>query len=72
MPNAPGKSCREGMTLIQLMNRLGTERAATEWFESVLWSLRQHEYSRNTESQASTLPLSRLPQVLLRTHRYTA
>ena len=34
---APGKAHRDGITLIQLMDMFPTERAATEWFESVLW-----------------------------------
>ncbi len=34
---APGKSHREGVTLIQLMDRFGTEQAAAEWFESIFW-----------------------------------
>ena len=37
MHKAPGKHYREGMTLIQLMDRFPTEQAATEWFESVFW-----------------------------------
>ena len=32
-----GKSYREGITLVQLMDMFPTEEAATEWFESVLW-----------------------------------
>ena len=34
---APGKSYREGVTLIQLMDRFATEEAAVEWFESIFW-----------------------------------
>ena len=34
---APGKSHREGLTLVQLMDMFPTEDAATAWFESVLW-----------------------------------
>ena len=34
---APGKSHRDGLTLIQLMDMFSTETAAIEWFESVLW-----------------------------------
>ena len=34
---APGKSHREGITLIGLMNMFPTEEVSTEWFESVLW-----------------------------------
>ena len=29
---APGKSHREGVTLIQLMERFATEEAAIDWF----------------------------------------
>ena len=34
---APGKSHREGLTLVQLLDMFPTEEAATEWFESVVW-----------------------------------
>lgn len=34
---APGKSEREGLTLVQLMDMFPTEEAATEWFESCVW-----------------------------------
>ncbi len=34
---APGKAHREGLTLIQLMEMFPTEKAATNWFGSVLW-----------------------------------
>lgn len=34
---APGKSYRKGLTLVQLMDMFLTEEAATEWFESVIW-----------------------------------
>ena len=32
-----GKSHREGLTLVQLMDMFPTEEAAAEWFESVIW-----------------------------------
>ena len=35
--NAPGKSHRCGMTLIEIMDRFPTERTAIKWFESALW-----------------------------------
>ena len=34
---APGKSDREGLTLIQVMDMFPDESAATRWFESVVW-----------------------------------
>ena len=34
---APGKSYREGITIIGLMDMFPTEDAATAWFESVVW-----------------------------------
>ena len=34
---APGKSDREGITLVQLVDMFPTEEAATAWFESVVW-----------------------------------
>ena len=34
---SPGKSHREGMTLVQMMDLFPTEEAATAWFESVVW-----------------------------------
>ena len=33
----PGRACREGLTIVQLMDMFPTEEAATAWFESVLW-----------------------------------
>ncbi len=35
---SPGKSHREGLTLIELMAMFPTEEAATKWFESVFWN----------------------------------
>ena len=37
-----GKSHREGLTLVQLMDMFPTEEAATEWFESVIWPGGRH------------------------------
>ena len=34
---APGKSFREGLTLIQVMDMFPDEAAATAWFESIVW-----------------------------------
>ena len=34
---APGKSHREGITLVELMDMFPTEEAATAWFEDVFW-----------------------------------
>ena len=34
---APGKSHREGLTLVQVMDMFPTEEAAVAWFESVIW-----------------------------------
>ena len=34
---APGKSHREGITLVQLVNMFPTEEAATAWFEAIVW-----------------------------------
>ena len=34
---APGKSHREGMTIVELMEIFPTEEAATEWFEATIW-----------------------------------
>ena len=39
---APGKSHREGLTLVQLMDMFPTEEAATDWFESVVWDDGRH------------------------------
>ena len=39
---APGKSYREGLTIVQLMDMFPTEKAATEWFESVIWPDGRH------------------------------
>ena len=37
MHNAPGKSHREGMTLVQMMDMFPTDEAATRWFEECVW-----------------------------------
>ncbi|MDE2792061.1 MAG: IS1595 family transposase [Paracoccaceae bacterium] len=34
---APGKSNREGLTLVQMMAMFSTEEAATAWFEDCVW-----------------------------------
>ena len=34
---APGKSFRSGLSLIQIMDLLPNDAAATKWFESVMW-----------------------------------
>ena len=39
---APGKSHREGMTVVELMDMFPTEEAATKWFESVVWEGGRH------------------------------
>ena len=35
---APGKAHREGVTLVELMDMFPTDKAAKEWFESVVWA----------------------------------
>ena len=42
MAKAPGRNEREGMTVVQLMQRFPTEDAAREWFESVIWADGRH------------------------------
>lgn len=42
MATAPGRSDREGMTVIELMQRFPTEDAAREWFESKIWPQGRH------------------------------
>ena len=39
---APGKSHREGITLVQLMDMFPTEEAATKWFEDARWNGKRH------------------------------
>ena len=39
---APGKSHREGITLVELMDMFPTEEAATKWFEDVFWRGGRH------------------------------
>ena len=39
---APGKSDREGITLVQLADMFPTEEAAREWFESRIWPDGRH------------------------------
>jgi len=33
----PGKSCRDGLAIVGLMDMFPTEDAAREWFESIVW-----------------------------------
>ena len=42
MANAPGKSDREGITLVQLFEIFPTETVAREWFEAKIWSGGRH------------------------------
>ncbi len=42
MAKAPGRSTRQGMTVVELMQRFPTEEAATEWFESIIWPKGRH------------------------------
>ena len=37
MANAPGRSDREGMTILDLMQKFPTEDAARNWFEQQIW-----------------------------------
>ena len=39
---APGKSYRKGITLVQMMDIFPDEKAATEWFESIIWPDGRH------------------------------
>ena len=39
---APGKSHREEMTVVELMDMFPTEEAAAKWFESVVWEGGRH------------------------------
>ena len=39
---APGKAHRKGLTIVQLMDMFPTEKAATAWFESVIWPDGRH------------------------------
>ena len=39
---APGRADRDGLTVIELMDMFPTEKAASEWFESVLWPNGRH------------------------------
>lgn len=42
MAQAPGRSDREGMTLVQLMQMFPTETSAREWFEARIWPDGRH------------------------------
>ena len=35
--SAPGKSFREGLSLVDMMQMFATEADATQWFESIIW-----------------------------------
>jgi len=37
MANTPGNSDRQGMTVLELTQRVPTEAAATKWFEDIVW-----------------------------------
>ncbi len=37
MQKAPGKSYREGLTLVQMMDMFPTEESAVKWFEDCIW-----------------------------------
>ena len=39
---APGKSHREGITIVELMDMFPTEEVATTWFESIIWPDGRH------------------------------
>ena len=39
---APGKAHREGLTVVELMDMFPTEKAATAWFESIIWPDGRH------------------------------
>ena len=42
MTNAPGKSGREGVTVMQMADMFPTDEAAREWFEAKIWSKGRH------------------------------
>ena len=39
---APGKAHREGLSVVELMDMFPTEKAATAWFESIIWPGGRH------------------------------
>ena len=54
MQKAPGKSHRNGMTLIQLSNKYSTENAARQWFEKQQWPNGPHcPYCGSTNVQSN-------------------
>ena len=58
--NAPGRSDREGLTLIQLLDMFPTETAAIAWFEGIVWAGGRccgHCGSVNTRVVASAKPM---------------
>ncbi len=42
MAQAPGKSFRKGLTIIQLMDMFPTEESARTWFEGLIWADGRH------------------------------
>ena len=42
MTTAPGRSDRQGMTVLELIQKFPTEEAATKWFEGVIWPNGRH------------------------------
>ena len=39
---APGRAHREGVSIVELMDMFPTEKAATEWFETIIWPDGRH------------------------------
>ena len=42
MSKSPGKSRREGMTVVELFDMFPDEQSAVKWFESVIWPNGRH------------------------------
>ena len=52
---APGKSDREGLTLVQLMDMFPDETAAIEWLEAVVWDGERH-YGKCGSARTKDVP----------------
>ena len=72
---APGKSHREGITIVELMDMFPTEEAATQWFEgrdlarrAPLREVRQHADKGSPERKADALLVHGLPVLFQRPH----
>ena len=75
---APGKNTRKGVSMIQAMRMFPDDAAAEQWFIHVRWPLglqcpalrgRLQPRPVGRQAQDDAVPLPRLPQAVLGSHR---